>query len=333
MSRAATIKDIAERVGVGNSTVSAVLGRSPSRHVRVSEATRARVLEAAHLMHYRPNGVARALRSQKTDVLGVYTTPGYLNPDVVFSSQIIGGLHRGCYENDKDLLLHGIHQNRPAGEIYAELADGRIDGLVLYAFPGDPVLERLVDSSFPVVALVDAVAGLPSVVADDAGGSRLLAERLARSGHRHVLYVAGDPLLVSATRRLRGFQAAAGDLGIAVTEMHPSTHHEWLADADLGWLDRPRSERPTAAVCWNDLTAYHLLEECRERGLRVPEDLAVAGFDGLPSHSVNRQLTTIRAPWVGVARAAIPLLLRRIEGLEVPAETVLPVELIAGDTA
>ena len=332
MDKVTTIKDIAERVGVGSSAVSAVLSRSPSRHVRVSEATRARILEAAQQMRYRPNGLARSLRAQKTDVLGVYVTPGYLNPDVVFSSQIIGGLHRGCYAHDKDLLLHGIHQNRPAEEIYAELADGRIDGLILYASPADPVVERLAASSFPVVALVDALAGVPSVVADDAGGSRLLAERLARKGHRRVLYVAGGPHLVSAVRRWQGFQIAAAAHGMEVTEFYPSSRHERLADTDLGWLDWPRSERPTAAVCWNDLTAYYLLEQCRRRGVRVPEDLAVMGFDGLPSHTLNRQLTTIRAPWLQIAGAAIPLLLRRIDGAQIPEETVLPVELIAGDT-
>ena len=90
MAKPTTIKDIAQHVGVGNTAVSAVLSRIPSRHVRVSVATRARILEVARQMQYRPNGVARSLRYQKTDVIGVYMQPGYLSPEAVFSSQIIG---------------------------------------------------------------------------------------------------------------------------------------------------------------------------------------------------------------------------------------------------
>ncbi len=207
MTKSVTIKDIARQVGVGNTTVSAVLGRTPSRHVRVSEGTRARILEAAQQMQYRPNGIARSLRYQKTDVIGVYTTQGYLNPEVVFSSQILGGLHRGCYAHDKDLLLHGIHRNRPVEEVYSELADGRIDGLILYTAPDDPVVERLAESPLPVVALVNAIEGIPSVVADDVGGSQMLAAHLACQGHRRILYIAGTPKLAlhgASAARLSG---------------------------------------------------------------------------------------------------------------------------------
>jgi DNA-binding LacI/PurR family transcriptional regulator len=334
MNKPVTIKDIAREVGVGNTAVSAVLGHKPSSHVRVSEATRARILEAARVMKYRRNGLARSFRNQKTDVLGIYTTQGYLSPHVVFSSQIIGGLHRGCYEHSKDLLLHSIISTRPAEEVYAELGDGRVDGLVLYASPTDPVVRLLADSTLPVVAIVDAVAGLPSVVADDDGGSRRLAAYLAGRGHLRVLYISGSDTIVSAFRRRQGFQEAAASLGMEVTEFQPSIHHEQLTEVDLEWLDLPRSERPTAVVCWNDMTAYNLLERCHQRGLRIPEDIAVAGFDGVPfSVPTQWQLTTLRAPWVEVAEAAIGSLMRRLNGEEIPMETILPVEFILGETA
>jgi len=334
MNKPVTIKDIAREVGVGNTTVSAVLGHSPSRHVRVSEATRARILEAAQVMKYRRNGLARSFRNQKTDVLGVYTTQGYLSPHVVFSSQIIGGLHRGCYEHNKDLLLHSITSSRPVEEVYAELGDGRVDGLVLYASPTDPVVRLLADSTLPVVAIVDAVAGLPSVVADDVGGSQQMAAYLAGKGHQRILYISGSDTLNSAVRRRQGFLEAATALGLEVTVFQPSVHHEKLTEVDLVWLDLPRDERATVVVCWNDMTAYNLLERCRLRGLRIPEDIAVAGFDGLPlSQPTQWRLTTLRAPWVEVAEAAITLLMRLKNGEEIPLETILPVEFIAGETA
>jgi len=140
-------------VGVSNTTVSVVLGDIPSPHVRVSESTRARILAAAQQMQYRPNRVARSLRYQKTNVIGIYTAYGHLNPTVPFTAQIIGGLHQGCDDHRKDLLLHGSYPNRSAEEIYNELADGRVDGLILYTWPEDPLVERLSTSHLPVVAI------------------------------------------------------------------------------------------------------------------------------------------------------------------------------------
>ena len=157
-------------------------------------------------------------------------------------------------------------------EIYAELADGRIDGLILYTYPDAPIVAHLMASTLPVVALVDALPGVPSVVADDSGGSRLLAAHLAQQGHRHILYVAGPSNLVSTVRRLRGFQKAAQTHGLEVRECHPSGHHEQPTEADLDWLTCSEKDRPTAAVCWNDQTGYNLLDYCQRHGLCVPQD-------------------------------------------------------------
>ena len=336
MSKPCTIKDVAAYVGVSNMTVSAVLGNSTSGHVRVSEATRVRVLAAARHLDYRPNRLARSLRGQKSNVIGVYAAYGYLNPQAMLTAQILGGLHQGCDRHRKDLLLHGSYQDRSTEEIYAELADRRVDGLVLYTAPADPLVARLASSDLPVVAIVDAVTGLPSVVADDAGGAGLLASYLARLGHRHVFYRPGGLALVSAVRRQRAFLAAAAESGLRVT-VGPSPPdpewHERITDSELEWLRRPRESRPTVAVCWNDLTAYFLIEQCRRRGLRLPQDLAVVGFDDIPPpHSTPGRLTTVRAPWVDVASMAVDLLVRRLAGDDIPAETVLPVMLVIGDT-
>lgn len=334
MNKPATIKDVAASVGVSSSTVSAVLGHNPSRHVRVSEQTRVRILEAAARIHYQPNHAARSLRNRSTNVLGVYTAQGYLNPYVPFTSQIIGGLHLGCDECGKDLLLHGMYRGRPAEEILQELTSGQIDGLVLYTSSDDPLVPLLAASALPVVAIVDALPGLPAVIADDAAGSALQAAHLAALGHRRIAYIAGSPSLVSAVRRLDAFWDAAALHGLVTTEVHPASQHQQFFGNDLGWLAQPRAARPTAAACWNDVTAYNLLEQCRLRGLRVPEDFAVIGFDDVaPFHPSPVRLTTVKAPWMEVARAAIPLLVRLIDGEEIALETRLPVTFVPGGTA
>lgn len=333
MNKPVTIKDVAAHIGVSSSTVSAVLGHSPSRHVRVSESTRLRIQEAARRMCYQPNHAARSLRNRRTNVLGVYTAEGYLNPYVPFTSQIIGGLHFGCDECGKDLLLHGMYQGRPAEEIVRELTGGQIDGLVLYIKPSDPLGPLLAASALPVVSIVDALPGLPSVTVDDAAGSAQIAAHLAGLGHRRVAYVPGIPTLVSAVRRLKAFKEAAAHFSLEVTEIQLAGHRQQFSGSDLEWLSLPPRQRPTAVVCWNDSTAYSLLEQCHRRGLRLPDDLAVVGFDGnAPAQASPVCLTTVQAPWLEVARTAISLLIRLIDGEEVAPETRLPVELILGNT-
>ena len=333
MNKPATIKDVAASVGVSSSTVSAVLGHSPSRHVRVSEPTRLRIQEAAQRMRYQPNHAARSLRNRRTNVIGVYTAWGYLNPYVPFTAQIIGGLHQGCDAHGKDLLLHGMDRGRTAEDIHAELTGGQIDGLVLYTSAQDPLAALLAASALPVVALVDALPGLPGVGADDGAGSRLLAEHLASRGHRRVAYITGAPILTSVERRRLAFAEAAASLGMTVTEYAPLSQHEELSLRDLTWRDLPDAQRPTAAVCWNDQTAFSLLSVCRRLGVRVPEELAVVGFDGLaPVHEGSQELTTIRAPWVEVAHRAVDLLVDALEGQALMPETLLPVHLVSGTT-
>ena len=332
--RRVTLKDVGHRANVSPALVSAVL-RGETDVVRVSEATRARVLETARQMEYRPNALARSLRSRRTNIVGLYSSAGYLDMRLTFFADIVGGLHEACHRHGKDLLLHSGH-GRFVEDIYAELTDGRIDGLVIYAEVSDPLVTRLAGSHLPVVAVVDAVPELPSVVVDEAEGSRLLAEYVIRRGHRRVLYRATEHPRASPTRRQAAFYGAgAADLRI----------HEWraqhVADVEgvrraLRW-DLPPDQRPTVAVCWNDLSAYDLLGHCRTLGVRVPQDLAVLGFDDIPpppGAGITRRLTTVRAPWAEVTRTAVKLLVAHVEtGEPVPAETVLPVSLVTGDTA
>lgn len=229
MDKTATIKDIAARVGVGSTTVSAVLGATSSRHVRVSEATRARVLETARAMNYRPNRAARCLRSRTTNttnVVGVCMTQGYLDPRVPFTQEIVSGLHQGCDEHGKHLLLHGTYGGRAPLDVCAELTDGNVDGLVLFTTPQDPLVGLLAASGLPVVAVADALPPLPSVVVDDQGGSRLLAAHLAAAGHRRVAYFPSNAALLSASRRRLAFFEAAAAHGMEAADCQ-----DWGASA------------------------------------------------------------------------------------------------------
>ncbi len=330
--RTVTLKDIAERVGVSKMAVSSVLSGTTTR-VAVSVATRDRILCAAREMQYRPNALARSLRSKCTNVIGFYSGYHFLDPRNAFLAEIVGGLQEGCAEFRKDLLLHSVHRGGSIEDIHAALVDGRIDGLVLTAPPDDPLVERLTESPLPVVVVADAVPSLPSVVVDDAMGSRLTFDHLMERGHTRMVYRNTTRHLSSAERRRDAYRNMAAEKSVTLVEWNsldvPDTSDPFLVE----WRETPSAIRPTAVACWNDIAAYELLDACWRLGIRVPEDLAVTGFDDSCNLLALRwRLTTVRAPWAEVARTAVQLLVSQIDGTEVPVETVLPVGFVAGNS-
>ena len=327
----ARMKDVAQRAGVSLMTVSLVLRDEETP--RVSSETRARVLEAAKELRYVPNARAQNLRLGVTNVIGLYAGYGYVNVRIPFFTELVSGLQEGCERCGKDLLLHGTFRNRSVEQIYNELRDGRIDGLVVNMPATDPLARQLAGSHFPVVSVADPLPGLPAVVADDAAGGRLIARHLREKGHARCVYVTGDVEAISAERRRHAFLEAARQNGLQVREARlgaPNHANEDLWNDHKDWW--PQQE-PRVFVFWNDTSAYYFLSFCRQQGLRVPDDVAVIGFDGCPApYEGFWSLTTVRAPWALAAQTAVELLNTLSKEQAVPAETVLPVELIVGET-
>jgi DNA-binding LacI/PurR family transcriptional regulator len=332
--RAATLKDVAEEAGVSKVAVSVVLNGSRS-NVGVSAATRQRILDSAERLHYRPNAIARSLRRQSTNVIGLYSGSQYAPArGGMFLSQIISGLQDGCDTYSRDLLVHGTFRGQSVDDIYQELANGKIDGLVLHAPGNDALVNLLSDALLPCVVIASPVASLPSVVVDDETGMRLIAEHLHRAGHRWVAFRQSLLGHTSSRRRAASFCDAATELGMRVEMILPGIYENRLSQEETVLLALPRNERPTAVVCWNDTSAYGLISCCAERGIAIPEDLAITGFNGFALPGVPRwQLTTVCAPWRAVAQKAVDLLVTHINGEQIPQETMLPVTLEVGDTA
>jgi len=329
---AVTLRDVAAHANVSVMTVSAVLsGKADER--RISTATRIKVQESARLLGYRPNAVARSLRRRSTNVIGLYSGLGYLNAANPFLAELIGGLQEACDRYRKDLLLLGTFRGLSVDDIYAELLDGRLDGLVVQAPPSDPLVTRLAESHLPVVAVADTFPCVPSVVVDDAAGGRLIAEHLFEEGYRQAVYVAKADPIVSSERRRSSFLQTALRLGIAVSEV------ACRSEVDSGWQQSASahcttaSDRPTAVCCWCDLVALSYLHFCVDNNVSVPGEVAVTGFDGFSFQGALRKpLTTIRAPWDDVGRASISLLVGMQDDGAPPRETVIPVELVRGET-
>jgi len=327
-----TLQDVADFAGVNRVTASVALGRSPQGGTRVSEATRRRVVEAAHQLSYTPNALARALHGKRTHIIGYYSGYETLNALHPFSAAVLNGLQRRCRQHQQDLLLFGSFERATDADIYAALLNGKIDGLVMLPTPLSPMMDKLFASPLPIVGIANAHPSIPCVVVDDAAGSVMIADYLAKQGHRRILYRTHVERRTSSVRRLEAFCAAARDYDMSVVVTHIGDDH-LLTDAEIGLLTGNRDQCPTAAVCWMDLCAYSLLAQCEGLGLSVPDDLAIVGFDGVdPAIKPARRLTTVAAPWVDVAIQAADQLLALLQGDKVPPETVFPVELQIGDT-
>ena len=331
---ATTLQDIANVVGVSASTVSAVLHSTRST-TRVSVKTREKVESVARQMDYQPNAIARSLRRRETGIIGIYNGYGlYCDARSAFLGEIIGATQVACQHYTKDCLLYRYWDDPTVEGVAQQLVDGRVDGLILYAPEGDALAERLARSPLPVVAVVDALPSLPSVVVDDREGGKLQAQHIACRGHKRVLYRQTPHRGQSVVRRFEAFRDEAQRLGLDVVYGRREQPNETaLGEQEKEILSRPAGERPTAIVAWEDLRAYQAVRECEAMGMRVPEDIAVIGYDGVPADGLFvRKLTTIRAPWSEVATTAMDLLIQLIAGKTVPPETRLRVELVPGST-
>jgi DNA-binding LacI/PurR family transcriptional regulator len=337
---AVTAKDIGNALGLSQPTVSRILNGAAGH--RVAEDTRVRVMQAAAQMGYRPNAIARSLRRRRTNIVGFYTGYGYVDARNAFLASVIGGLQQAASGRQIDVLLHGVFRGASTDDIYSNLIDGRVDGLFLHTHAADPLVERLAESDMlPVVAIADALPGIPSVVCDDEVGTHALVTHLWERGHRRIGYVYPRTHFASVDRRIgafltamreRGADAEASQFAIDIENTRPALEQI-----------RAMPNPPTAVCCWNDLTAFDLIYECEKVGLRVPADLAVAGFDGLLDPRLTpRRLVTVSANWNVIAKQAMDHLFAQIESRfsvteeerePVPSVTTLPVQLVEGDTA
>ena len=335
-----TAKDLARELNLSQPTVSRILSGDSSH--RAAPATRERVLEAARRLGYQPNAVASSLRRGRTDIIGLHTSYDYdVRND--FLGAIVGSLQRACSQHSLDVLLHSALSGAPAREMFGKLRDGRIDGLILHAESDDPLVSLLRKSSFPVVVVADPLPGLAAVTSDDAGGMALLIGHLWERGYRKFAFLAPQQVPASVERRHMAFDSELRERGLKIAQCRTLAIDFEQAAPALPELLKMAGERPAgqavAVCCWNDRTAYQLLSACAERGVRVPETLAITGFDGFANEKLPaRALVTVACPWEQVAQTALELLRARIDARQhnraapKPEELRLPVQLALGDT-
>lgn len=321
-----TARDVAREVGLSQPTVSRILNGDDAH--RASPATRQRVWEAAQRLGYRPNAVARSLRSGRTGLIGLHTDHHYdVRND--FLGAVIGGLQHACQNRRWDLLLHSGLDRAPE-ELSRSLCDGRVDGLILHSSAHDPLFETLSASSLPVVAIADVPPQLSGVTCDARSGMAQLIELAWSRGHRRFVFLEPNLELLSVARRRAAFETELNQRGaIEQGTIQIETENAGAA------LEQLRALAPIVACCWNDRSAYDLLRACAEQGVRVPREIGVLGFDGLRDEKIpSRHLVTVDCHWDEVAAHALQVLAGLIEAPENArrCEIEMPVHLLDGDT-
>jgi len=314
--------------------VSVVLNGARSG-TRVSEATRERIVAAASELDYQVNPIARSLRTKQTGIIGFYSGNHSLEDRSPYLREILLGIRAATDEIRKDLLMFGIFDGKSSIEVFRALSDGRVDGLVIHAASDDPVVKLLAGSNLPVVAHTDALGTIPSVVVDDEAGGRMQAQILYEKGHRRVLVRTSKYPFISVKRRTNAFLREASRLEMDATVGRTSTHgpDHALSEEEIALFDLKRRDRYTAIAVWDDGCAHVQIPQLMAAGLKVPEDVAVVGYNGVePEYPLAWDVTSIDCRWDEVARTAVRTLQDRIAGNEVPMETRLPVFIRPGAT-
>jgi DNA-binding LacI/PurR family transcriptional regulator len=310
--RQPTIRDVARHAGVGVGTVSRVLNDSAS----VSEGTHARVHRAMKELGYRRSQIARSLSVGRSHALGV-VAPFFTTPSVI---ERLRGVVERLASHDYDVLLFSVENPQQRADALRDFArHDRVDGLLVISLPlADAEVEVLRRDELPVVLIDVGHPALPHVVIDDVHGGRLATDHLLAKGHRRIGFVGDAPDealgFTSSERRREGFRGALGGAGIAAEdalERRGSPGRAAARDEALALLGG--EQPPTAVFAASDLQAFGVLEAAESLGLRVPEDVAVIGFDDIEM-AAPMGLTTVRQPLYETGARGADLLMTALAG-------------------
>lgn len=327
--RHVTLNDVAREAGVSQSAASVVLNGAQSG-TRISPQKRRKVVEVAERLGYRPNALARSLISGRTNLIGVYSGRARLDSRNAFYADLLGGVFEGAQRSGVNTVVHST--GGEPRQLLEFVSNRALDGLIIHPGHQDPILRLLGEFRVPTVSVADVVEGMPCVVVDDEQGGALQAGHLALLGHKHVL-VKDSPYHTSARSRCESFERAAESLGIRVTHRYETYFEDAGLDLEDLRIVSEGPDRATAVVAWSDGVAEQVCTSLTERGISIPQEVAVVGFDGF-RHLVSPKykLTTIRAPWAEVGAAAMDIVTALIARQPVPNVTVLPVEFVRGET-
>lgn len=306
-----TIKDVAALAGVSDRTVSRVVNGEPN----ISSKTRARVEDAIARLNYIPNLAARMVRTNRSGVIGLITDVVSTTPNSV---EIIRGVQDRVSQSNQSLLIANTSgASYEETRVWRTFQEHRIDGVLFatmyhHEIDFDPGVHNI---PTVLVNCFAATSDVPAVVPDDTNGGYTAARHAIEKGHRRIAFITLNPLILASRLRREGFDRAMGEAGLSIRDewIRPGIEGALGAEqmrafaAARDMLAGPLGDRPTIILTGNDEIAMQCLFAAASLNLRVPEDVAVVGFDDfrMISEQVIPPLTTVALPYyeIGVRAA------------------------------
>lgn len=312
--RSPTIGDVARLAGVSPTTVSFVLNGVAGRGI--SEGTQSRVRASARELRYRPNATAKLLRANRSHAIGFITDEIASTP---FAGEIIKGAQEAAWANGKILMIVNTGENREIEESAVEMMlERRVEGII-YAAMYHRAVEPPINSREVPAVLLDCYSedgSWASVVPDEVSGGRTATEVLLARGHERVGLINLRPGVPATVGRLEGYKQALETHGVVFDD---SLVRYGDGTADAGYRHTAElvraSDPPTAIFCGNDQMAMGAYEALKEFGLRIPEDVAIIGFDNLELIAAHLRppLSTVALPHYAMGQWAVNYLIEQAE--------------------
>lgn len=321
-----TIKDVAKKAGVTVTTVSRVL----NNRGYISEVTRKKVYEAMKELNYQPNELARSLYRKKSYLIGLLI-PNVAHP---FFAELTGYIEYYAYQEGYKILLCNSGQDSSKEKEYIDmLKRHQVDGIII----GSHTLEaeQYLNVKLPIVAIDRYYSNIPYVASDNYKGGILATKLLIQKGCKKIAHISG-PLILNtpANNRYKAFKDVATQEGVehyvVETKLNSFEIEEFKKIVRDLFKEHPDIDGIFAS---GDLIAASVISVAKELNKKIPQDLKIVGYDDINvANLVVPSLTTVRQPIKEIARKAIELLLRQIDGEKVEKENILPITLIERET-
>jgi LacI family transcriptional regulator len=317
-----TIKDVAGKAGVSIATVSRALNGSPL----VTDETRGKIIKLANELKYTPNMMARGLMLKKSETIGV------ILPDLHgdFFSEVMKGIDEIARENGYHILVSSSHSDKTEIESMLKvMRSGRVDGLIIMSPHLDSTsLNDYITDDLPVVLLNCSIGekANESIIIDNFNGAKEMVRHLIKHGHKRIAIIKGEENNFDAEERLKGYRSALYDAGL---ELNPKLELPGNFNEETGYTAMKKilnlKPRPTAVFASNDAMAIGAISAIQGKGLRIPEDIAIGGFDDVPiTKYLKPSLSSVHVPIYDLGTNAASKLIRLIKNENnIPEEKIV----------
>ncbi|NUK28854.1 LacI family DNA-binding transcriptional regulator [Parageobacillus sp. VR-IP] len=325
-----TIKDIAKVAGVSITTVS----RALNGYSDVNEKTRQKIIEIAKQLNYSPNTLARGLVMNKSKTIGLLVS-GLTRESAKdnFTFEVLAGVNQYVSEVDYDMVLFSTTSTKQREKTYTQLCrERRVDGAILQGIRSDdPYLQEVVESDIPCVLIDIPIESetVGYVTTDNVLGAKKAVEHLISLGHKNIAMINGYSYAFVSEQRLKGFKEALLEAGLPI-------HEEWIADGEFREDNAEREAlrlltnypHITAFFCASDLMALGVIKAAKRLGKRIPNDVAIIGYDDIILASyATPPLSTIAQNKFAMGYEAAKLLIHMLEGKATSHVKILETEL------